>query len=46
MKAYSGSVGAEVYLYALLTSAIDGGEESTLGPTNFIHKKRTPVATE
>jgi hypothetical protein len=39
MKAYSGSVGAEVYLYTLVTSALDGGEESTLGPNHFTHRR-------
>jgi len=40
MKAFGGSVGAEVYLYTLLTSALDGGEVSTLGPNHFTHRKK------
>jgi hypothetical protein len=39
MQAYSGSVGAEVYLYTLLTSALDGDIRSTSCPNHFTHRK-------
>ena len=40
MKAYSGSVGAEVYIYSILTLPLDGGEESTSCPSHFTHRKK------
>jgi hypothetical protein len=39
MKAYWG---VEVYLYAFLTSALDGGEWSASRPGSFTHRERAP----
>jgi hypothetical protein len=32
----------EVYLYALLTSAVGGGERSASRPSRFVHGERAP----